>query len=374
MNRLGGMSKIRRIRIYLIVLFILFYGFILTACQQTPEEAVVISKTNLTEQVTTQDDTADVNAVVSETWTTEISSSDGSVVVNIDAEIRVPETQQMPVYRIEYQGFSIQDFDRLFNAVRMDEEVYILNRGGIQTSEIKEQILIKAQELLFTAPDEESKSSMQLFISDMKSDSNPPSKSDLTLYDSADYPEDYDQSILACFFPEDALYASASFTGDWSAVLRYALVADLESAIAGSYQMDGSGLLESGMTANGMDLSMQEAQDIAIRFVNDIADTQMDLAFSTLGLSAAPYDFEYRIENPMCYFFLFTPSYCEIPTTFANPPQSWQIEGESQHAEPASPDVLRLAVDDSGVVSLDWMNKTKATEMITENVALLDFE
>ncbi len=144
-QRIRNMFKIRRTRGVTRILVILIAGImlvtgVLTACQPTPEKAVVIGKGNdalesavaatalpesspvISEERT--DNTSPTNMVLSGHWQDTLSEND--VTINIDADVCVPNVSSYPVYEVA-PYFTDETLARKFISVLAKDAVEIHN-------------------------------------------------------------------------------------------------------------------------------------------------------------------------------------------------------------------------------------------------------
>ncbi len=129
----------------------LITALLFCACQPTPEKAVVVQKDSERLLEDAQKDTAnspETSADVSlqeqyaipETYQFEAQGADGLLNIHVDAQVVVPGTSAMPIYRVKKAQFSQGVVTALFGTLCGDAEMYV--RSWERTKEqIQEEIL-----------------------------------------------------------------------------------------------------------------------------------------------------------------------------------------------------------------------------------------
>ena len=141
------MKKIYALLITTIMLF--------TACQETPEELVVQNKdkeklmeaVHAVEETTLAENPTEDGAQIQETqevsiehWTQSVNSGEGTVEINIDADIIILAYEQIPVVSLVQKTFSDSELANIATALVGDRELYEF-AYGMTRADIDEQII-----------------------------------------------------------------------------------------------------------------------------------------------------------------------------------------------------------------------------------------
>ena len=159
----GRSSRRGRIAALLLACVMLVACFT-TACQPTPEQEVVMNKnTDLVEDVIAANSAADTSDLEEDKQTIaeQIGAADGhltmqitpgdQVTIDVDADIVIPEFDQMPMVRVKPENFSQAQFDAFIAYLTGGLPIYYQDRdttGGIFTQEEIMTILTRIQEFL----------------------------------------------------------------------------------------------------------------------------------------------------------------------------------------------------------------------------------
>ncbi len=141
----------KRVRITGVLLAVLLI-IITAACQPTPDEPVVVNKNkDLVEEVRKEEPSPSSsqnidyskklrNLVIPERYTFQSEDEKSSLVINVDADVRKPDSGKMPFARVKPMNFTQDMVTGMFNYLFTDEKPY-LPREQLTKSEIEEQIL-----------------------------------------------------------------------------------------------------------------------------------------------------------------------------------------------------------------------------------------
>lgn len=112
-------------RKYVLGMLLLTLGFSLSACQKTPDEPVVVNKkdSKLEEAILSSD--AHIENLKAETnWQEQLKSEDGSVTINIDAPVEIPETTEISVVSCMPHYFTQEEAKNAINIFYGDATLY----------------------------------------------------------------------------------------------------------------------------------------------------------------------------------------------------------------------------------------------------------
>ena len=133
------------------VLIALLLAVSLCACQPTPEQAVVVEKDSDTMLEKAEKEEANLPDVslaeqygIPETYQAQIQSADGDLNIAVDAQVVVPQSNAMPIYRVRRGGFSQELIDAFYEELCGDAEMW--EPVSVRTKEEIEQQIIGLKE------------------------------------------------------------------------------------------------------------------------------------------------------------------------------------------------------------------------------------
>lgn len=117
--------------LYIILVLSMLFGVV--ACQQTPESPIVIGKNQdeMLELAQPNEASGTVGVPLSERYdipaqlTHNTQSEDGRLVINIDAQVIVPEENRLPIARVVPADFTQEQATRYFQAFCADKEMLV---------------------------------------------------------------------------------------------------------------------------------------------------------------------------------------------------------------------------------------------------------
>ncbi|MDD5017664.1 MAG: DUF6034 family protein [Eubacteriales bacterium] len=133
----------RRVRIMAALLAaVMLMACFTTACQPTPEEAVIVQRDALEDKIA---QTAAPVATYSapETWTETVDMQGSEVPVTIDAVITVPDVDAYPVYNVEAASFTQEQIDALMDYFVQGKSIFTIDYE--RTKEELQQELVEAK-------------------------------------------------------------------------------------------------------------------------------------------------------------------------------------------------------------------------------------
>lgn len=374
------------------------------ACQPAPEKQVIVNKRDQDFSQTNSNEDAKVNPYP-ETAKDNWMSKDGTTTITIDAKVITPDAEKYPVVLAE-PGEVSMDFVKKAVEVLFDGKPVYEPRTGLSKEEITAEILELKQALAdpknsksdgLNADDPQIvKETEKLFQDRIKILENmykdAPDKlirkeaeyvfkpkvyyEDPTLVaenikeykDSDDIQaqqilEEYDnvQKIVLDTDLDEGFYGQISavnFDSDWSNQHYFYFIKSKTLMGNGSPGMDYS------EDRPEVKISRQEAMTLAEDTINKLGFTNLVLIDRTQRI---PY-LNSENEKIRSYNFTFVPGYQGVPL----------VGSEALPNEIFRPyyevECIGIAIDDSGVVSLEWQNPLKTTNVINDNTGLLDFE
>ena len=127
--------------------------FLLAGCARSPEEDIVAQKNTeaLASKAVQVDENrkplADNKAQTPETYTWSYDNKAGTVHIDADAKVRLPEKNEIPMYRLNSTGFTQEQVTGIYDYLFQGRETYRTEGGGMSKAECEEQIIELRKEL-----------------------------------------------------------------------------------------------------------------------------------------------------------------------------------------------------------------------------------
>lgn len=136
----------------------------------------------------------------------------------------------------------------------------------------------------------------------------------------------------------------------------------------------------------GVKTSQGDAQEIAENAISRIGIDNMKLSDACMGIMAdnSPKGEDYNktvLDWSQCYVFYFTRDVQGIGTTYE---EETPLFGMSQYVpsdenqnimiQPYEPEMIKISIDDSGIIEFVWQSPLTVTKTLSENVELLPFD
>lgn len=127
------------------IALLMVFVSVLTACQPTPEKAVVVQRDALEEKIAETTEIAEtavpeITYDAPDHWTDH--SEEGAMVINIDADVIMPQVSAYPVIKLEPHVFSQERVDELVHYFAGDKKLY---QPNLLTKKDYEDALIQAK-------------------------------------------------------------------------------------------------------------------------------------------------------------------------------------------------------------------------------------
>jgi hypothetical protein len=368
----------------------------LLGCQPTPVNAVLNSKVNLASKIEESITSVSFNSSDFPLLWQETYNEGSRFSVNINANVVIPQIEQLPVYKVEPDFFTLDQLNKMIK--------YFIGNNALYLSRDMNDI------------SNYTKTEIENLIIELKQKISDPN-SDLNLAKSTD-PENY-QIALESINNRIKLLEEAY---DDAPTVLQEIPVELDERIeqnnldAYVYLNKSNPALihiEATHTSNnknnrfvysnwgtmGKDniyeeldggtrfpptISIDDAREMAETAVENLAGTDMSLQ----KIAIATYrDFEdienwtTYLESPQYYVFYFTRDFGGISTTYQDllgVGDSIQIENYKQLAElyfePYPYEYIKVSIDDTGIIEFDWRSPYKVSDIIANNVSILDFE
>lgn len=369
-------------RLNLIILACICIVFVLTACQPTPEEKIVVGKNDGSQEVIYETASGSQSFDYPESWQETFSSEDDKVVIDINANLEVPDVDAFPVVNVAPADISNEDMKEL---VRYFFEGPVYDSTDKRTrAEIQEEILELKADMQSLQQNGTVHNTSHIFSEEeipqrLEAIERLISQLEAKLENA---PEAIERSPSNIEFTEneagdrDCSFVDTS-SGDYNKIMGAHFYEDNKSGFVYYKRYTGeeytveSELLNTKL--NGVDMEPEEAEGLAKQMLKDIGFDDV----ITVGRYIAGYDGIHDTlspvtASPQCYVFYFSQSIKGIPVTYF-----YGYEGTSgfdEYTFPWSPEVIEVDVDDNGILKFHWSNPSMARDILNNNVALLSWD
>lgn len=382
-------------RTYMKLLVVTLAAALLAGCQATPEQEIVVQK-DLEQMIEKAQETPEASQTpgitlaqrldAPETCQTSFSNEKGSVTVNVDAKVVIPETDKIATAKVKEQTFSQETADKLMELLLEGQtlyewegyltetkaeiqerlvELYAMQAGTIPVAvdgTVEESIEIMEQ-MLETAPDERVR--------------NPA----LTTFHKRDMgddpraPYDYIEGVVeinggpAHFLVENCTEInriSVEFNRYMDAPRYYETLDNLN----GKLQIDES-LFDAGVTAE----AAQAQADAIVRELGleYMACVRVEPAVCAGAEPAFPEGGTLNFSDYFCAWVVRYERVVEgIPISFTSA-TGGQVADEENYAQPWPYEALYFIIDGSGIVEFKWTSPYTEPEIVTSDTNLLSF-
>jgi PBP1b-binding outer membrane lipoprotein LpoB len=376
------MKKIYALLITIIILF--------AACQPTPEELVVQNKDKdeLMEAIHAEEETPLAeNAIADDTqiketqdvsiehWTHNVNSGEGTVEINIDADIIIPAYEQLPVVSLGQKTFSDSEMANIVTALVGDREVYEYVSGTTR-ADIDEQIIKTKMEMTDLNSDMASSAGVET-LEELAEIGNQELERLEALLPSA--PESIERNVVdknnLSQLGNEYICLQTDFDKGAPADLIIVNNTDIESSI--SVILNNTGNMDDHIDnmffssesegSSTLKISKQEVESIAYELLNKLPAESMDISNVEYGFLSKGYGAKklcYMVSVSRCVNGVYTPNILSNDSS---------MESETS-ARPVKPEYMNIYIDDSGIIGFFWSSPMETQEIINENVQTLDFE
>lgn len=329
---------------------------ILSGCQATPDEEIVINKDEgvLEEKINEEyegENIFDVPEHIEE----EIYTKDGLYTILINADTKVPEQSAYSIYSIVPDDFSQEEIDDILNFFFQDSPLYA--KEYIKTKDmIQERIVQIKAEMKTMEENSDDMEAAQEAINQLEEQyDEAPETAERTLITSE---LTYDQELECDILWADTGYnelSSISVTNKQGSQ-RLFIYVDQERAFLRN-------VLLTDTNAEGQQMTIDEAEKEAVIVLNELKIENMVPIQSEIGVT--------EDQSKQGYIVTFRQSINGVPVA------SYDLLDYSQTTDMASKwhsDEIRVMLDDDGVSALIWSYKGKIIEELTPNVKMLPFD
>ena len=396
-QRILGMFKRQRTdakgRIVAICIAVLILAMsVLTACQPTPEEAVVVNKkADLVEDVLAAVDEGGEKALDEdkEIIAEQIKQVNGhmdmvitpgdSVTIQVDADIVAPAYDQIPLVRVRPENLSAEKFETFADYLTGGLPLYVETWDGetgnsdsveeltAQLSLIKSYLanddLPKPEQNAWERRAEQMQEALKSAISE--ADEQP--------YDGTPIPAEDNRTFssitsLKCYMGKAkaaTLSLMQSFEGN-----------DTQMMFFNSDGVSGYNMHEpyAGVDAPRIEMTYEEAKAKVMDFVHamDGEDSNLVIYDSSIAYQIGTLP-NYTMEtSPQGYAFHFARCYNGVAVKPVD--YLWGFSESIDYSKQVSPEMMRVTIDDSGIVDAIWSDYKVYIEDVAGDVPLMEFD
>lgn len=136
---------------YIAILLIIVMALSLTACQETPEEVIVVKKDmeRMIEQAGSEENGSKLSnlGIPKGRYAFNSEAAEGKLQIYVDADIRTPDTDKLPIRKASIGVFSQEIVTGIFNYLFHGEETF--DRSGIRLTKADyERMILDYQQIL----------------------------------------------------------------------------------------------------------------------------------------------------------------------------------------------------------------------------------
>ena len=345
---------------------------VLSACQPTPEEAIVVGKDseNMLDMAQQSDATADTETAIKEAmdipdrYTCDLQSESGLVTLAADTQITVPEVPTMPVTRVKMRSFTQEETDRLIEVLMRGNPIYETPERTVFTKEQLNERLIETRRMLASGDYDAglTRENIEEKISwyEERIPDAPETLADANLTPADGRLTDNDEgdeylSVLANL--GHAYFAHLRVTND----LAYNQV---EAYFSSGWNWDGQ------PKAAALDLTQQEAQQEAEAFLAEMGHEDMSLINCYKDSATAPAHETWVLD--------YAPRLSGISVSteidYSNTMTSADGEEAQAYAPTWEAERLRITIDDEGIQDIQWCSPYDIVEEVIASASLKPFE
>ncbi len=364
------------------IVIAIFALCILTACQPTPETDIVTPKddTRLIEMAESGEAGVSISDMIDapENYTFEASSDDGNVHIVANADVVLPDVDDLPIARVSRHILTEQDVKSVFSAlckentvidedgvlwksyyqVTLEELLSMQQEGRLDKYDSVEELDAAISELMDTiqeAPDKPEAInpdfSFHAVGSYMTSARISSTADNITLTD------------LSAMNQEDSVTIQYVRDVQKGALYHSQIMATNSYYIASLYS-------DSNQTVSPPDISKEEALQIANEMISAIGYS--DLNCSGSRLAPIGYTGEGNTVDGV-YEFIFTRTVNGVETTFTNDVYAAPSDDLDSTTRPWGYEHIRVFIDDAGVACLLINDPYQIEEIVSEQTTVLPF-
>ena len=354
----------------IILLAFMVASLFLAACQQTPKEPEVINKNNgkiedkIQESATIDNNENTVKLELPSSYQQSFSVYDDKLKVTIDAMIEFPNAQSFPIFEFAYKPFSQEHVNLIIKELIGNVDLYTPEYQAtkseleIRLIQIKKELNDKKKGI--TNPSSEGGSTIEEYeqmIKDLEQQIiNAPETDNNTKITSQEYSKQ-NNSIDTVAYVEGKGDITFSINNNFN-------VSELNFDVLPVYNQVGSFVTDD----LGLSISKEQAIELAKKTVENLGADYMEPVGVVLAESG-----DFASENKAkAYTVIFTRKKDNLPTLYTGWDTS--LDENDDYSAMTQYEVLKIIINDSGVVGIKWLGNGEFGEKINENAQILSFE
>ena len=378
--------------------------FSLAACQQTPDEALVVQKDKdrlesaAAEIASAENTLKTLKKTTPKTYNYLYDTSENTRIQAVDVPVQLPDTDVLPTYRVSSGYFSQELVTNIYDFLFQGEETFDYIDDQLAKSQIEAEILKLKQDLAEIQASDKLSEEEKQFASDSTQNlieeyedmyedapeepTQKKVKNDSTLikreHKNADSEEYYvycltdtDSSFSVCNYPDDSDSESQIFYKRGSNI---------------SYSSGGDELpvteeeAKSGL-ADSIGISYDKAKEIADSLLQasgvktQLVQTCLKAGFTQEGDNSNPYFDQSTLtlqEIYSAFHFYYVRVIDKVDTAFTH--LVYSGNNDTAYVSPWSFETIEILVSKNGIEKLNWFSPIALDETLSDNVGLLPFQ
>lgn len=363
-----------------LALALVFTMGMLSGCQPTPDEDIVIGKDNDGWEDAEIAPSVVPEMNVPETWTKEVKRND--LEIGVDAEIDFPENSTFPVYVVKSRKFSQEDANVIMDALIGDAELYSIVDENTKAY-IEEKIKYYTDELehAIETNNEKNIEGYQEILQELMLEKEAAPDKESRVSVSREYVGAKIDAIAETYAKKVALGEDGEWIYEWTEKARERAKAD------GNTQIHGTCDLPSGVQA---DFSIQNCalswypsivSLIPVKWPKCSKPIEENEAVSMGNAIMDKLGIEYQLTGAMRYDeddnISYTLSYCTAPADtrrvdVGSMPETYFTEEEFNY--PVMQEDISIGLNADGLISFQWNYPVEFVDVQTENTRLLPWD
>ncbi len=374
-NKTKAAVKIPVVALALVMAFACFT----TACQPTPEKAVVVNKGDDTLANEINDTPAPTEKYQAPAQYKQETQGfyDGKLSVAFDMQVETPDVRAYPVYTVQDADLTQQQVNRIVSVLTQDKPLQYDDERATK-QEITDQFLLPAKKELSDAKNGKTYSDERGKITIDQLQDNVDNIEDWI----ADAPETKDERGITAeeYTTSGALSAKADLGKSSPATLKIARTGETFFYVQ---FINGTEYIYNGFWEPAGDLPLKTTKEQAIAMATQlIADMGAEgFELAAVGKTTrlgSEYDISSEeYQNTMAYSVVFTRTVDGIPLTYTpidSVSLSIEDSDKKMDAETWSYERIMVNIDDDGIANVFWNGNTQVGVCVNENVQLMPFE
>ena len=367
---------------------------LMTACRPTPQAPVVVKKDaeRMVEKAQNDEEEKtgiDGLGVPKGRYSAEITGADGKLHIYADAQVKLPNTEVMPIVKASMGLFTQEQTTGIFNLIYPEEKPK-LDYGQVETKEVLEQEIIWLKQSFangeFDSTEEEYEQKLEMMEKSWQS--SPEKAPEGGVSDGTLTTPEFDRGgtsrSLSVTNSEYTLWVSTHITKDGINVGQLPFVSVFSTEPERDYSYRNITRVEnegdiSDAAKDSLGMTYDEAQEICTEFFEAAGFSKNDFSV----YSAYVIDDTGADEIPgtnWAYMLLYTRNVAGIPVFFDESDGEYRYHDDNSElydkafSVPWGYEYIRFEIDSKGIVNVRWSNLTDVEDTIEQSAAMMPFE